>query len=428
MGRAFPSRMKYAWLGCLLFGGLLFAGTQDSDINVNTRYTVETVTVSGKNWTTDLESENTDKISSGLRRDLRALIGSKLNPSLLDTLAGRLRKEFSAHDVTHRLLRGDNPDYVRVEFDVKPSRRSLDVSMSQFLYNSQQGWSGAGEAGFTLYGNSLAFGLASDGDWLPERYAGLSARYENKRLGTDRLGLRFEFESYHDQWNRATLDALAAAPADISGAYRSRQNFQPTATIALAKPLTLEVGLRFERLEEQSAAVHAEAANAFTTTLRYHQQLEDAASQQDLDASYSLRAATNLLATDYAYTSHFASLRYQFKHGKHTVIDEAMGGAIGGRAPLDDRFVLGNSRWLRGWNKYELDPLGGNRVVSNSVEYRYGPFKAFYDTGAIWDEGQAVVPRHALGVGLRESVFTLAVAFPVRSGHIEPIFMMGMIY
>ena len=64
------------------------------------------------------------------------------------------------------------------------------------------------------------------------------------------------------------------------------------------------MGLRFERLEEQSPAVHNEAANAFTTTLRYHRQFEDAASQQDLDASYSLRAATNLLASDFAYTSH----------------------------------------------------------------------------------------------------------------------------
>ena len=40
--------MKHAWLGCLLAGSLLFAGTQDSDLNVNKRYTVDTVTVAGK--------------------------------------------------------------------------------------------------------------------------------------------------------------------------------------------------------------------------------------------------------------------------------------------------------------------------------------------------------------------------------------------
>jgi len=53
--RAFWRYMKYAcprvlrpgvlWLGCLLIGGILSAGTQDSEFNVNSRYTVETVSV-----------------------------------------------------------------------------------------------------------------------------------------------------------------------------------------------------------------------------------------------------------------------------------------------------------------------------------------------------------------------------------------------
>src|SRR5207244_6086825 len=50
--RAFAPIMKHAWLGCLLVGSLLFAGTQDSDLNVNKRYTVDTVTVAGKGWKT----------------------------------------------------------------------------------------------------------------------------------------------------------------------------------------------------------------------------------------------------------------------------------------------------------------------------------------------------------------------------------------
>ena len=50
--------------------------------------------------------------------------------------------------------------------------------------------------------------------------------------------------------------------------------------------------------------------------------------------------------------------------------------------------MAGNSYYLRGWNKYDIDPIGGNRLVHNSVEYRYGPFQAFYDAGAVWDSGQ----------------------------------------
>ena len=79
------------------------------------------------------------------------------------------------------------PEHVRVEFEVKPSRANIDVTLTKFVYDSKQGWSGAGALGFTVQQNTFLFGLASDGDTLNERFAGISARYENKHLGTDRL-------------------------------------------------------------------------------------------------------------------------------------------------------------------------------------------------------------------------------------------------
>jgi hypothetical protein len=431
--------MKYAWLACLISGGMLFAGSQDSDLNVNKRYTVDTVIVAGKGWRTDL-TDQSDKISAGLRRELAALIGQKLNPGVLDDLSVRLKKEFSAREVSHHLLRSETPEHVRVEFEVRSSRGNVDATVTKFLYSSKEGWSGAGALGFTVHQNSLLFGLASDGDSLMERNAGISARYENKSLGTDRVKLRFQFESYHELWNRNTLEAIEARPGVTSEAYRTRQNFQPTATITLAKPLTLEVGASFERLENglgpalgngltnQGSASHTDAANAFVTTLRYHQQLDQSGSQQDVDAGYTLRAATRMLGSDFVYVSHFWGLHYRLTHGKHQLLDEVAGGVISGRAPLSDRFVAGNSYYLRGWNKYDLDPIGGNRLVHNSVEYRYGPFQAFYDTGAVWDSGQPISQKHSVGVGIKESIFSLAVAFPIRAGRVEPILMMGMIY
>jgi outer membrane protein assembly factor BamA len=181
-------------------------------------------------------------------------------------------------------------------------------------------------------------------------------------------------------------------------------------------------------MQNQFPAAHTEASNAVISTLRYHRRLEGSDNQHDLDAGYTLRAATKVLGSDFAYASHYWSMRYELKHGKHRLSDDATAGLIGGRAPLYDRFVLGNSYYLRGWNKYDLDPIGGNRMVHNSVEYCYGPFKVFYDTGAVWDGGQPATPRHSLGVGLRESVFSLAVAFPIRAGRADPVFMMGMMY
>jgi hypothetical protein len=428
MQRAFTESMKYAWLGCLFLGGLLFAGTQESDLNVNKRYTVDTVIVAGKGWRTNLSSDQNEKISPGLRKELAALIGQKLNPGVLDDLATRLKKEFSAREVNHHLLRGDTPDHVRVEFEVKAARGNVDATVTKFVYSSKEGWSGAGAVGFTMHQNTLLFGLASDGDSLEERNAGISARYENKHLGTDRVNLRFQFESYHEQWNSNTLDALAAHPGLTSDAYRTRQNFQPAATIVLAKPLTLEIGASFERLENQYPASHTEAANALVSALRYHRRLDDSDFQHEVDAGYTLRAATKLLDSDFVYASHFWDLHYRVTHGKHQLMDDVSGGVISGRAPLFERFVAGNSYYLRGWNKYDLDPVGGNRLLHNTVEYRYGPFQAFYDTGAVWDSGQTATQRHSAGVGIKESIFSLAVAFPLRSGHVEPIIMLGMIY
>jgi outer membrane protein assembly factor BamA len=83
---------------------------------------------------------------------------------------------------------------------------------------------------------------------------------------------------------------------------------------------------------------------------------------------------------------------------------------------------------LRGWNRFELDPLGGNRVIANTLEYRYRLFDVFYDSGAIWDQGQTAVLRHSLGVGIRSNGTYAALAFPIREGHIEPVFMVGMNY
>jgi hypothetical protein len=420
--------MKYSWLGCLLLGSLVFAGTQDSDLNVNKRYTVDTVIVAGKGWKTNVADQQSDRLSSGLRKDLLALIGQKLNPGILDGLATRLKKEFSARDVSHHVMRGDTPDHVHVEFQVVPSGTAIDATVTKFLYDSQQGWSGAGAVGLTVQQNTFLFGLASDGDTLNERFAGISARYENKHLGSDRVGLRFQFESYHEQWNRNTLDALAAQPGQTSDAYRTRQNFQPAATISLAKPLTLEIGVGFQRFQNQFPAAHTEAANALISALRYHWRLADSEYQQDVDAGYTLRAATKLLGSDFVYSSHVVGLHYRVAHGKHQLMEQVQAGSVSGRAPLADRFVAGNSYYLRGWNKYDIDPIGGNRLVHNTVEYRYGPFQAFYDAGAVWDSGQAATPRHSLGVGFKESIFSLALAFPVKSGHVEPVVMIGMIY
>jgi hypothetical protein len=417
--------MKYAWLGCLLLlGSLLSAGTQDSEFNVNSRYTVEAVVITADGWTLNLgvDHDRDGKLTSGLRKDASALIGGKLNPSLLEDVGHRIRKEMHARSVEHHVLRGKSPEYVQVVFEVKLPPTRFDVSVPKFLYSSKQTFSGSAEATAAVGHNGFTFGVVSDGDELAERYSGMVARYENNKLGSDRVHFRFQFENYREQWNPAT------ERDDLGGLYRNRQNFEPEVTFVLSKPLTLTVGASFERMDSQFPAAESESANALISTLRYHRRLEDEENQHDLDAGYSLRAATKILSSDFAYARHRLQFHYMLTRGKNVLIEDLTGGVIAGHAPLFERFVLGNSSTLRGWNKFDLDPAGGDRMVHNSVEYRYGAFQIFYDSGAIWDRNEAAVLRHSAGVGLRQGVFSLAVAFPIREGHIDPIFMVGMNY
>ncbi|HUP03135.1 MAG TPA: BamA/TamA family outer membrane protein [Bryobacteraceae bacterium] len=426
------------WLGCLVCGSLLFAGSPEPDENVNTRYKVETVVVAGNGWSENFVSGQDrvgqgGKISVSLTRRITSLLGDQLNPATLDDVAKRLGRELQAN-VSHRVLPGAAPSEVKVVFQVRPPNERFDATVSKFIFDSREGWTGAVEGAINVKQNRFAFGVVSDNDDLMERYAGINARYEDNHLGTDRVHFQFEFDGYHDQWNSATLTQLPPASPqapglqETSAPYRGRQNFEPTVTLVLAAPVTLSFGVSFERLQDQLPGPHEEAADAVVSTIRYRQMLEDSDTEQDLEASYSLRAATRMLASDFVYARHRWDLRYRLNRGKSTLTDDVSAGFIEGRAPLYDRYILGNTSTLRGWDKSDLDPIGGNRIVHNSVDYRYRVFEAFYDAGAIWDAGEPVVLRHAAGVGIREGAFAMAVAFPIRGGRADPIFMMGMNY
>jgi hypothetical protein len=417
--------MKVLWLSALLvtapFAGCGTPGEDETnlqELNVNSRYTVESVHVMG------LRSL---RISEPLRSEINRVIGSNYDDSVLEKLAGRIKTELHASDVKIRTVRGTAPNHLIVDFEVKAHEQPVDLKLTKFLYDSQQGWTGDGSATTTVRGNAFTFGLLSDGDSMIERFSGLRAKFERDRVGTDRLQVRFEFSSFHEMWNPATLNA--AQPSEI---YRTRQVFMPEATLILAQPLELSLGVSFARFRvpfpNGGAAAKTESSNAVVSTLRYHQRWgsEHDVQEQELTGSYSVRASTNLLETDPVFTRHLAHARYRFRHARNTVELGFQAGRLGGRAPLFERFELGDSATLRGWNKFDLDPLGGSRVVHGSVDYRYAFFHVFYDTGAVWDRAQDREQKQSAGVGCKVEGFQLAVAFPIRSGHVEPVFLAGM--
>jgi len=431
--------MKLALLALLLAAATLFgqsgaADTADetpaqaqTDLNVNSRYTIESISFTG---------ERHYRLSTSAIQEMQRLIGSKLSTDAVVRLAGRIRNELRAHDVTFKLTRGGAPECVKVLLAVDKSAGNFDLSIPKFAYNSTQGWTAVGEATATIGANAITVGALTDGDTLAERFSGVKLKYNRLSLASNRVRLAFEFDAFHEQYDRATLAAVDSGTTSSlgAGAYRSRLNFEPSATFVLAKPLTLTVGLSFEKLEPQLSAARSDSANAVINTLRYHRRWEASdATNQELDAGYSLRAATKLLGTDLAYTRQAVNVRYDYRHDHQSVEVALVAGMISGRAPLFERFVLGNSTTLRGWNKYDIDPLGGNRAVHGSVTYGYHIMRVFYDAGAVWDRGTSPQPRHSVGIGIssglglfQKGAFLLAVAFPIRQGHADPVFIAGM--
>src|SRR6267378_4140362 len=113
-----------------------------------------------------------------------------------------------------------------------------------------------------------------------------------------------------------------------------------------------------------------------------------------------LRAATRVLDSDYIYTRHLLNASYSRRWNHQEVLVRLGAGNISGQAPLFERFVLGNSKTLRGWNKFDLDPLGGSRTVYGSTSYRYRILEVFYDTGSIWDQSHNAVARNSVGFSI----------------------------
>ena len=301
-------------------------------VNVNSRYVVESIEVSG---------HDEFSLSRGLHEEIQDLIGENFDQAALDELSGRIKKELHAKSVSYRISRGNQPEQVKVNFEITRRSVELNVTVPKFLYHSKQGWTGVVEGVVTSGPNSITFRLLSDNDDLVERETGILARYENKRVGSNRVGLGFQFEGYHQGWSRSTLlaedqrlNGATPAPTDALSAYRTRHNFQPFVTIQLAKPLTLEAGVSFERFQDQFPAARIESTNAVVNTLRYHRLLEGSnALKQVLDAGYSLRAATKILGSDFAYARHHWNVGYTFTRDHNTVLVSFVGGVITGQAP-----------------------------------------------------------------------------------------------
>jgi outer membrane protein assembly factor BamA len=91
-----------------------------------------------------------------------------------------------------------------------------------------------------------------------------------------------------------------------------------------------------------------------------------------------------------------------------------------------ERFTLGDSSTLRGWDKYDIAPVGGDRVVYSSLEYRYSGLALFLDVGSVWDNGTERKIRVSTGFGLHAGPAFLTVGFPLNTDNLRAVLTMGL--
>jgi hypothetical protein len=396
--------------------------SEDTDLseNINARYVVESVEIEGPS----------SEVSQQLRDDLQKLVGRRLDSDEAEELRDRLEDELPGRDVSRRISKGSQPGMIRVVFEIfeEPWIR-FAPTRSKLVYHAQQGWSGVLDIPMSSSRSRHRFtaGLAfNDIDELIEEYSGFRLAFESRMIGTERFGARFEFSRYEQSWEDATLSAFALDPG-LPELYRSRLTVEPTATFAFTPNVRINGGLSITELESLTNAPGSQMANAWVAGVSADHRWESTAHiDQRVEASYQLRAALDGLGSDLVYKRHLGEARYRFDQRQSTVLASLSLGYISGNAPLFERFSLGNSLTLRGWDKYDIAPLGGERMFHSSVEYRLWHIAVFFDAGSVWDRNADMNLRYSTGFGVHSDNSFLTVGFPLNSDNAGATFMAGV--
>jgi outer membrane protein assembly factor BamA len=180
-------------------------------------------------------------------------------------------------------------------------------------------------------------------------------------------------------------------------------------------------------LELLAPAAGSQMANAAVGAIEFNQRWTDGGSaQHEVDAGFGVRAGSRELESDLAYRKYLGQGSYRYDFGRHHIQATGMAGRITGDAPMFERFALGDSTTLRGWDKYDIAPTGGDRVAYSSIEYRYSALALFLDVGSVWDADTERRVRVSSGFGLRAGPAFFLVGFPLNTDNVRAVFTMGL--
>jgi hypothetical protein len=394
--------------------------------NINEKYTVEAVEVRGV--------KDSD-ISQPVRDALNGMVGKPFDTDEAERLGNRLRDELLQYDIVRTTTRGTEQGRIKLIYHAsrKESARWLRYEQmdSNAVFHSDQGWG----ANLPLIVGSPNFHVVPYFPWdtvegSVEERTGFGVTVESRKVGTDRLGVYFDWHTYDTTWQDPTLAAVALNP-QLPALYRNRMSFTPLVKFAITPQVSVAGGVSVNELDPEVPdpdvfAGDSQMANAVIGSIRFHQGwTEEDRTRHNVSAAFTVRAGTESLQSDLVYEHYLGEAQYIFHHRKHRVIASFMAGGLTGDAPYFERFTLGDTRTLRGWNKYDIAPAGGDRMFYTSVQYRFHGVAMFLDSGSVWDDGTEKRVRFSTGVGFNPGPVFFTLAFPINTDEFRAVFAMG---
>jgi outer membrane protein assembly factor BamA len=402
---------RTSWLFRATLGRVFDGNVRKGQVSISTRNrdkdVVEAVEVKGIAQS---------RVSSSLNAELQMMVGKLIDQLEIDHLLEKLRSELGKDfEVSKHIDAGTKGLLSKVRYEVElipwlPYRPPQGFA----AYHQKQGLSVVFSSA-PFINKYFTFNAALDGDSLTERYKGLALGLESRHLGTRHLGARLEFATYGVQWKQQTRREAGNLPA-LPGLYRSREVLAPSLAFAFNRHVYVIAGANLAELEMEGPPTRWQSVHEGVASIHYDsKQIKRDESSYQTQGSYEVRTGARSIGSSYSFTRHSMDLSTTAKVNNHTVKLSAIGGTISGNAPLFERFTLGNTQTLRGWNKYDIDPLGGNRVWHTTIAYQYSGFGFFLDQGAIWGDGLVRKTRRSVGLGLGN---TIGIAMPLDcAGH-----------
>jgi Omp85 superfamily domain len=394
----------------------------DRDDNINARYIVEQA---------DIRGVPDEELTQSLRADLDALVGQRLDSGEADRFQERVERELPQYVLSRRMQRGSQVGRIKIVFEARkrelPQWLRFEALKSNALFHSDQGWGSFLDLGIgdrTIRFTPIV--AIDNADDLVEEYSGAGLRFETRKLGTRRLGASLEWTWFDQDWRAATLAELAIRP-DIPPAYDTRSTFTPLLKFAISPDLSVAAGVSISELEPLVPATGSQMANAAVASIDFDRNWENGSdASHHVTFNFGVRAGSRELESDLAYTRYLGQGAYRFGAGRHRVQATGMAGSITGDAPLFERFTLGDSRTLRGWDKYDIAPAGADRMLYSSVEYRFTGLGLFLDIGSVWDENAKRQVRVSTGIGFYAGPAFFVVGFPLNTDDLRAVVTMGL--